>query len=163
MNHLKTYEGFFKNIKFKQEDPIQINLKDVEGTISDCLIDLQDDGFEVEISKKITDVYFLNHIDGRGQSSVSFAGGKLRCVFLVRINKHPEDVIIEPYGYVSEDYPEFSVSEIKKSIDFLSSLLEDKYKLFTSYSHVSDYTKVKNFYLTIDLPDSVNANEFGAL
>lgn len=61
MNHLKTYEGFFSNLKKKLmpvEEPVKkVDMDELNHTVNECLIDLKDNGFVINIESPKSNMY----------------------------------------------------------------------------------------------------------
>lgn len=130
-------EGFFSNMKdkfkklIKPEEPAKIDTKEFEYTLDDCLIDLKDNGFIIDIKKTQTRMkpsrYKGQMLDMRDYESL---------VYFLQIKK-PEEVVRHErtfafYGGAGYDVPVyenpiFKFGEIKDTLLFTMDTIKSMY------------------------------------
>lgn len=139
---IKTYEGFFdklkKLIKPEEEVVVKVNTEDLEFTIKECLLDLEDNGFIINIASEKSNLYSREVPSSkahRGGLETSF--GKDRQVYLINISK-PINVDLDDnfldgdFEITGGDYcrETFILGDIKEPLLVMRDILESRFNIF---------------------------------
>jgi len=163
MNHLKTYEGFFSNLKKKLmpvEEPVKkVDMDELNHTVNECLIDLKDNGFVINIESPKSNMYSRM---AKGSKYAESTFGKERIIYIIFISAPPTkkelnnidgDMEITS-GELPWEVDKFKVIEIKDSVLLLRDMIKSKFGLevHVDIEDFSDDDELENYEIRFDIP-----------
>lgn len=163
MRYIRTYEGFFSNLKRKlipEEEPVKkIDMDELNHTVNECLIDLKDNGFQINIESTKSNMY-SRMVKGNKYAESTF--GKERIIYRISISapyKEKElNNIDDDWEITSGELPwevdKFKVIEIKDSVLLLKDMIKSKFGLevYVDIEELSDDTELENYEIIFDVP-----------
>jgi len=163
MNHLKTYEGFFSNLKKKlmpEEEPVKkIDMDELNHTVNECLIELKDNGFDIKIESGKSNMYSRMAKGGKYAESTF---GKERIIYAICISAPQKEMEIRRldgnWEITSGDLPwkvvKFKAIEIKDSVLLLRDMVKSKFGLdvYVDIEGFSDDDELEKYEIRFDIP-----------